>query len=91
MTYVCTEKATISEWLKEIEDLKKELEFWQWKRETPKDRRIETLIKENRELRKQNIEQRTELSQAEEENKKLKEELEKLTQPVDMIYEEWLY
>ena len=53
MTYVCTEKATISEWLKEIEDLKKEVEFWQNKRKTPKDRRIEILITENRELRQQ--------------------------------------
>ena len=75
MTYVCTEKTTINEWLKEIEELKKELEFWQWKRETPKDRRIEILIKENKELRKQNREQRTELSQAEEDYRKLENEL----------------
>ena len=28
MTYVCTEKATISEWLKEIEELKEEVKKW---------------------------------------------------------------
>ena len=61
MTYVCTEKATINEWLKEIEELKKENKRLEELLTKWKDRRIEILIKENRELRA--------------ENKKLKEEL----------------
>lgn len=55
MTYVCTEKTTISEWLKEIEQLKKDKELllsdYKWLLEDKRE-----LEKENRELRKQNKE-----------------------------------
>ena len=51
--YVCTEKATINEWLKEIEELKAENKRLEELLTKWKDKRIEILIKENRELRKQ--------------------------------------
>lgn len=54
--YVCTEKATINEWLKEIEELKAENKRLEELLTKWKDKRIEILIKENRELRKQNKE-----------------------------------
>ena len=52
MTYVCTEKATISEWLKEIEQLKEKLAL------TENDRdewyiKAEDLMKENKRLQKE--------------------------------------
>lgn len=52
--YVCTEKAAIQEWLKEIEELKAENKRFEELLTKWKDKRIEVLIKENRELRKEN-------------------------------------
>ena len=54
--YVCTEKAAIQEWLKEIEELKTENKRFEELLTKWKDKRIEVLIKENRELRKENKE-----------------------------------
>lgn len=51
--YVCTEKAAIQEWLKEIEELKAENKRLEELLTKWKDKRIEVLIKENRELRKE--------------------------------------
>ncbi len=60
--YVCTEKTAIQEWLKEIEELKAENKRFEESLTKWKDKRIEVLIKENRELRKENKELKNKLN-----------------------------
>ena len=60
--YVCTEKTAIQEWLKEIEELKAENKRFEELLTKWKDKRIEVLIKENRELRKENKELKNKLN-----------------------------
>jgi cell division septum initiation protein DivIVA len=59
--YVCTEKAAIQEWLKEIEELKAENKRFEELLTKSWDKRIEILIKENKELRAENKELKEEV------------------------------
>ena len=98
--YICTEKAAIQEWLKEIEELKVENKRFEELLTKWKDKRIEVLIKENRELRKENKELKEEIKKwkmvadenwtgydmMKDEYDKLEKENEELKKKLDILY-----